>query len=96
MGYGAGGSLTIDKSLLYDHEVTLVSHSFTRSVFVQKNSLWGILRNLTGHSLLQGVYCLVFPASGYVFLEACFSLGTSSITNIIAVNKRMHIPNPAS
>lgn len=37
----------IDKSLLYDHEVTSVSQSFTHSVFEQKKTsfLRGILRN---------------------------------------------------
>lgn len=41
----------IDKSLLYDHEVTSVSQSFTHSVFEQKKLL--LMQNfekLTGHS----------------------------------------------
>lgn len=45
----------IDKSLLYDHEVTSVSQSFTHSVFEQKKTKKKLLlmRNfekLTGHS----------------------------------------------
>lgn len=43
----------IDKSLLYDHEVTSVSQSFTHSVFEQKNKKLLLIRNfekLTGHS----------------------------------------------
>lgn len=41
----------IDKSLLYDHEVTSVSQSFTHSVFEQKKLLlmWNF-EKLTGHS----------------------------------------------
>lgn len=47
----------IDKSLLYDHEVTSVSQSFTHSVFEQKKKTKTkkllLMRNfekLTGHS----------------------------------------------
>lgn len=46
----------IDKSLLYDHEVTSVSQSFTHSVFEQKKTkkkkllLMRNFEKLTGHS----------------------------------------------
>lgn len=44
----------IDKSLLYDHEVTSVSQSFTHSVFEQKKNKKkktpSYFEKLTGHS----------------------------------------------